>query len=285
MSKVVIEGELCSWMAGEPFATVMVKNPSYPSRPCSEDWASLSGRRVRVTVEAIEPEVGDRLAGCKCKECGGPLSVRDYTEGHTYIKYPYVVWCKHCNRERGSYAESADAAIDAYLAAQKVEPRCPHCGGKIAMLDLTIGVGPDKGAAWAALCKCGAHGDGVTKKAALDALRAWKIEPKCPFCGGKVWFTAHTWETVGKGPCKVDCACGAHGEGKTVQAALDALVEYLAPCPRCGKGAGYRGERYMRNGKESWKWSAMCADIDCGIHSPQYDTKAAAAQWWNKRAP
>jgi hypothetical protein len=213
MSKVIFEGVLSSWQSSPLHVGISVNDPALEG-----DFAALSGRRVRVTVEAIEPEVGDRLAGCKCKECGGPLSVRDYTEGHTYIKYPYVVWCKHCNRARGSYAESADAAIDAYLAAQKVEPRCPHCGGKVY----------------------------ITQVLGNDQLLRYMA----------------------------GCNCGAHGEGPTRQAALDALAEYLAPCPRCGGKAEY--VQFMSVGR-------ILAKCACGLQSPVFTDKPKTAQWWNKR--
>lgn len=109
-------------------------------------------------------------------------------------------------------------------------------------------------------------------------------EPRCPFCGGEVttallWCGSKTWLVN----C---CECDAKAEAPTKEAALDALAEWLDVCPRCGGRAEYKNDWYMIPGEEGriryWHW-AICTDKKCGIRSLQCDSKAAAAQWWNKR--
>ena len=100
-------------------------------------------------------------------------------------------------------------------------------------------------------------------------------EPRCPHCGGKVYIT----QVLGNDQLlryMAGCNCGAHGEGPTRQAALDALAEYLAPCPRCGGKAEY--VQFMSVGR-------ILAKCACGLQSPVFTDKPKTAQWWNKRAP
>lgn len=229
--KVVIEGMLSSWRYGPEFVGISINGQTVEG-----DWATVSGRRVRVMVEVIEAEPTDRLAGCKCKECGGPLCVHNHTEHHTYVEYPYAVWCNHCGKPVGPHDTTAAAAIDAYLAylarlaQQKPEPRCPFCGGEI------------------------------------------EETPFYHFDGDRMYAVSQTAKCL---------QCGAHGEGKTRQAALDALAEWLKPCPRCGGKAEYKGGHVWGNDV----WYVKCSSEDCGIESTRvFSTKPAAAQWWNKRS-
>ncbi len=170
-------GKLINWQTSLLHVGLSLDDPTYAEG--YDDWAALSGQRVRVTVEVIEAEPTDRLAGCKCKECGGPLCVHNHTEHHTYVEYPYAVWCNHCGKPVGPHDTTAAAAIDAYdaylarLAQPEPSPRCPHCGGKVRVngpfLELWV--------KYEAFCtnwaECAAHGAGPTREAALDALAEW----------------------------------------------------------------------------------------------------------------
>jgi len=212
VSKVVIEGMLSSWRYGPEFVGISINGQTVEG-----DWATVSGRRVRVTVElAPEPE-------------------------------------------------------------SEPESRCPHCGGR-AIFDTRVCTGKSPYDAWEvtyiAKCRgCGAYGEGETHQAALDALKAWQPTPKCPFCGGDVWDIWVSRENVKR--VGVACSkCDAHGEGPTRQAALDALAEWLDVCPRCGGRAEYGGER---------RYFIECTNPECVLSSPLFDTKRAAAQWWDKR--
>jgi DnaJ-class molecular chaperone len=69
--------------------------------------------------------------------------------------------------------------------------------------------------------------------------------------------------------------CSALGWGKTKEAALDALAEWLDVCPRCGGKAKYIGER---------EHFIECANPECTLTSPLFHTKRDAAAWWNERA-
>jgi len=223
---VIIEGVLAGWQYGTPLKLYLEDKTCLSGDDC---FSKLSGRRVRVMVEVIEAEPTDRLAGCKCKECGGRLCVHNHTEHHTYVEYPYAVWCNHCGKPVGPHDTTAAAAIDAYLAylarlaQQKPEPRCPHCGGALD---------------WSALMSC-----------------PMQHEARCRDCSALGW-------------------------GKTKEAALDALAEWLKPCPRCGGKAEYKGGHVWGNDV----WYVKCSSEDCGIESTRvFSTKPAAAQWWNKR--
>jgi hypothetical protein len=237
---VIIEGVLAGWQYGTPLKLYLEDKTCLSGDDC---FSKLSGRRVRVMVEVIEAEPTDRLAGCKCKECGGPLCVHNHTEYHTYVEYPYAVWCNHCGKPVGPHDTTAAAAIDAYLAylarlaQQKPEPRCPFCGGKVRQ-DTRVCEGESHWASWdvkciARCCQCDAYGEGPTHQAALDDLAEWL--DVCPRCGGKAEYK-NDW--------------------------------YMIP--------GEEGRiRY-------WHW-AICTDKKCGVRSPQCDSKPEVAQWWYKR--
>ena len=119
-------------------------------------------------------------------------------------------------------------------------------------------------------------------------VEAIESEPRCPCCGGEIAFdvilaTAFGQESRYNARC---LKCGAHGEGETKQAALDALAEWLGACPRCGGKAEYKSDWYMMPWQDRkihyWYW-AVCTDKECGVRSSQCDTKRAVAAWWNKR--
>lgn len=158
--KVIIAGKLCGWQVSDLHVGISIDAPMIEG-----DWAALSGRRVRVTVEVVEPDP---------------------------------------------------------------EPRCPFCGGRIKIEDESE-IGIDyKITGFSAVCQ------------------------ECP----------------------------ALGYGPTRQAALDALAEWLKPCPRCGGKA-----EYLNNGREGvdLRYWVICRNDECSVHSFQFTTKPAAAQWWNKR--
>ena len=212
--KLSISGKLASWECGDS-VMLRIDDVAYTL----DGWAALSGRDVRVTVEALESESVDRLAGCKCERCGTRLSV--FRQPRFVDISNFAVWCDHCRVVVGPYMLTAGMAIDAYLAAQKaeLEPRCPHCGGKVY----------------------------ITQVLGNDQLLRYMA----------------------------GCNCGAHGEGPTRQAALDALAEWLDKCPRCGgKAAIYYPEESFQH---------FVARCECGLESPKFDSERAAAQWWNKR--
>jgi hypothetical protein len=178
--RVIIEGLLSSWQSSPLHVGISVNDPTLEG-----DFAAFSGRRVRVMVEAVA-ELADRLAGRKCKRCGGALSVHESPFG-TY----YTVLCSHCRVFGNPQAATPDAAIDAYLAAQKPEPRCPHCGGEIQECHCEYKCVTGKLTdLYEARCwrGCGAHGSGPTRQTALDA-RAEYLAP-CPRCGGKAEYRA-----------------------------------------------------------------------------------------------
>ncbi len=152
MSKVIIEGKLCGWQVSDLHVGISIDAPMIEG-----DWAALSGRRVRVTVEAVEPE-----------------------------------------------------------------PRCPHCGG---VLD------------WSALMSC-----------------PMQHEARCRDCSALGW-------------------------GKTKEAALDALAEWLAPCSRCGGKA-----RIYQTGRQPLMFGVECSNPLCQLRLPSNQINAAAAAlWWNER--
>jgi hypothetical protein len=235
--KVVVEGKLSNWQSSPLHVGISVNDPTVEG-----DWAALSGRQVRVTVEVVEPESTegqeqlDRLKEQRCCHCGHQrLGIT--ISGATLDESPaYAVYCKECHRTLADYKPSPKEAVDWYFYVYRPEPepRCPFCGGKIKVEDESE-VGIDyKITGFSAVCQ------------------------ECP----------------------------ALGCGPTRQAALDALAEWLAPCPRCGGKAEYRCDWYLKPYKYSEKcysYWVVCANRGCGIRSPRCDSKPAAAQWWNER--
>lgn len=91
--------------------------------------------------------------------------------------------------------------VRVFIAAlPEPEPRCPFCGGVIALAHFD-----DKQPSHLALCKCGAHGSGATREAALIALAEWLRS--CPRCMGEAEYVQaedRGWLVRCKSPlCKI----------------------------------------------------------------------------------